>query len=97
MRKAVLISGVCTLLAGCSTLTGADSGLRVVEYGAGGFIAPITGSAGGVAVHEWGADAVADVLICRRTAEGLTLVKRGNVTPDAVAAFCGAGVQDVSH
>lgn len=96
MCNTFAIACVCTLLAGCNTLTGADSGLRLVEYGAGGFVAPITGQAGGVAVHQWGDAAPAAVLICRRSDDGAALVRTAGITPAEVQAVC-AGVPDVSH
>lgn len=66
------------VLAGCNTITGAESGLRVANLSAGGVVSAVTGNAGGVAVHQWGKDAAyADVLIVQRTDNGMVVVRSG--------------------
>lgn len=76
MRILLILAAV--LLAGCTTITGAESGLRVANLSAGGVVSAVTGAAGGVAVHQWGKDAAyADVLIVQRTDQGVVVVRSG--------------------
>lgn len=53
MRNLIVLAALALLMAGCGYNTAV---LRVVEYRGGGVIAPITGEAGGIAVHQAGAE-----------------------------------------
>lgn len=44
---------IAALLTGCGYTTAA---LRVVEYSGGGIVAPVTGAAAGIAVHQAGSE-----------------------------------------
>lgn len=94
MRKSILCLAIVAAFGavGCNTFTGAESGVRVVEYGGGGIVAPISGEAGGVAVHKWGAEKDAAVLVCRQSDKGAAMVKSGKISDGAVAALCGREV-----
>lgn len=89
MLKKVILAVALLLVAGCNMISGADKGIRVVEYG-GGVVAPLTGQAGGVAVHSWG-EVETESVICRKNDAGMVAVWVAGVSPATIESLCGPG------